>query len=162
MMGIGKSVSKTIAPILAQNKSQLSELNKAMDGVMKTAGAAGNIAGQLKPLFANVEKTVKLIDAQTALLEAVTKLNLDLGEDKDAQGKLDALKAAAQRVADENRKQADQLEDLTEEVEKAAKDGSDKGEAKKVKAATAALEKALKLIEEQNKALDEVRKALAG
>lgn len=162
---LSRSLNETLKAIGLQNKAQASLIDGVMKSLLKdTGGGSGGMAAALKPLMGDLTKAMKLVEAQTSVLEGIAVPDLGSADDKgDAEAALKALEEAVRKINAENNKQASELESLGKEIEKAAKDsGGDKDAARKVKAAQAALEKALKLIDEQTRALDEAKKALAG
>ncbi len=161
---IGKVVAATTKSMTSENKVQVSALagiSKLLNKSASGGGAVKSMAKSTKDITSTLQKALKLVEAQTSVLEGLKPEDLagdGNGDDETAK----ELEAAVKKITDENKKQAAELEKLLTDVDKAAKEaGDDKDAGKKIKTATAALEKAVKLIDEQSKLLDEARKALA-
>jgi RNA processing factor Prp31 len=159
MMNIGKSVSKAIGPILAQNKGQAGLIGDLVKNIGKTLGSGD--AGALKSLTGDLSKALKLVEAQTQVLAGIEVPEADGKADKAQADVVREINDALKTMLDENRRQTAAIEDLAREVEAAGKDGGGRDDAKKVKTASDLLEKARKLVDEQSKLLEEVRKVMA-
>lgn len=160
---LNKSIGPLVSKIVTQNKGQESTIGGLVKAVEKLGGGKSGVGSQMKPMMGDLQKVLKLLSAQTAVLEKIGDVKVDGGgdDDKELQKALDDLLTEAKRIAAENDKQISELEGLAKEIDAAMKDaGSDKDAAKKIKIATAAMEKAQKLVSEQNKAMSEVVKAL--
>lgn len=163
MQNISKVVTQTTKAMASENKMQSAILGEVAKSLQKGSGNGNGLSKATKDVLASLTKISKMVEMQNTLLDGV-KIDALVGDDKD-EGAEQAreLAEAVKRITDENKKQASELDSLKAEVEKAAKDaGDDKDTAKRVKAASAAIEKAVKLIDEQSKLLDEAKKALAG
>lgn len=165
MMNSGKIAGQALKAMNAENKIQSADIAGMVEAARKSLEAVNNPAQAkaLKDLTAGFMKSTKLVEAQTDLLASLTIPEPPDG-DKEAAAALKEIESTIKRITDENRKQIDELEDLTRQAEEEAKDSGDQDGAKKVKKvkkATELLEKARKLVEEQSKLLDEARKTLA-
>ncbi len=128
--------------------------------MMSAENDGGEGARAMKEMMGALTKAQKLVEATTAVVAGIKLPKADGDGADQALASIDQYLGEVQDLSDQKLAAIDELSTAIDKATRNAGSG-DKGVGKRAKAATAALDKAAKLIADQRKAVAEAGKALA-